>query len=286
VADTRTPQERLLEGERSWVRSVLRAGRYDSAVGFVLGVALLGAGALLRRHLSTAALAMLFTSAVFMFLATRHMRFIEYCPQVVVLAAALVVRDCGANFAGRIRPAIAALLVASALFVLVVGLALASQARAQHGANYFVYNQNVGKFLTRFAEPGALIANVRWDMFPTLVWHAPGLRFLTGLDPYYLAYGDPDRFIALEKLRGNFIQRGNPDVNVRAELGSDWVVTEERRIARYLAGKGQAPIVMFDGANYVIYVGTDPAMPDRLATEGRQWLQVYWRRPPAKEARQ
>jgi len=46
VADTRTPQERLLEGERSWVRSVLRAGRYDSAVGFVLGVALLGCAVL------------------------------------------------------------------------------------------------------------------------------------------------------------------------------------------------------------------------------------------------
>lgn len=251
-----------------------------------LGVALLGAGALLRRHLSTAALAMLVTAAVFMFFTTRHLRFIEYCPQVVVLAAALVVRDCSANFTGKIRPAVVAAVVAAALMVLVAGLALASQARPTSAANSFHYNENVGRLLTRFAEPGALVANARWDLFPTLVWHAPGLRFLAGLDPYYLAYGDPDRFIALEKLRGNFIQRDNPDVNVRADLGSDWVVTDSRRIVGYLAASGQASIVMFDGATYVIYVGTDPSMPDRLATEGRQWLQVYWRRPPARESRQ
>lgn len=42
----RSPHDRLLEGEHSWVRSVLRAGRWETAVGFVVGVALLGCAAL------------------------------------------------------------------------------------------------------------------------------------------------------------------------------------------------------------------------------------------------
>ena len=40
-------------------------------------------------------------------------------------------------------------------FVLVTGLMLASQTRPGNGVNYFVFNQSVGKFLTRFAEPAS-----------------------------------------------------------------------------------------------------------------------------------
>ena len=46
MPDTRTPSERLLLAEASTVRSVVRAGRFESAVGFVVGVALLACAAL------------------------------------------------------------------------------------------------------------------------------------------------------------------------------------------------------------------------------------------------
>lgn len=256
---------------------LLRHGLLPQAV--VLTLVLIGAGRTLRHHLSTLTLAVLGTLPLFLFFATSHIRFVEYCPQIMVLAAALVVRDCHANFSGRIRPPLIAAAILAALVVLVLSLMQASQARHKKVTYNLDYHQDVGQFLTRFAAPGSLIVNTRWDSFPTLAWHAPTLRFLCGLDPYYLAYEDPERFIALEKLNGKFASADGSMVNVRADFGSDWVVTDKIAVAKYLARSGQAPIVMHSKYNYVIYVGTDPAMPDRLATEGRRWLDVYWQRP-------
>lgn len=46
MPDTRTPSERLLDAEPSPLAALLRAGRFESAVGFVSGVALLACAAL------------------------------------------------------------------------------------------------------------------------------------------------------------------------------------------------------------------------------------------------
>ncbi len=239
-----------------------------------------------RKHQASPLLLTCFaTLIVFIYFTWEHARFVEYCSQIVVLLAALLVRDFIPDIASRARLSLQLLIIPVCLLISVLSLHTLHDIRDKP-TNRFHFNQDVGEFLTHFAKPGSLIANLQWDNFPSLVWHAPTLRYLSGLDPYYLAAGDEKRFFALQRINGDFFDPRKPSMDARTELGSDWVLTHSGKIAEYLARSGQASIVMqSDTRGFVIYVGIDPDMPRRIMKEGTRWLTVYWhRRPPAQNA--
>jgi len=227
----------------------------------VLAVALAAAGPELRRRLAPETWVALGVTVLLLLGTLQHRRFIEYCPQLLVMSAALVVRDCSDRILPRVRVLFPSLAAAAALVVFTLALLLMD---ARHRVQYREYldrDRDIGALLTAHSEPGAIILNTRWDEFPFLVYHAPTLRFVTGLDPYYLAYGDAERFIALQRLVG-YAPGYTPAV--AATFNTDWVVTNQPDVVNRLVASNQARAVLRNDRQYVVYVGSDPAMPARL----------------------
>lgn len=119
-------------------------------------------------------------------------RFVEYYVPLAAVAAGLQARDAELPRLRRplMRHGVAAVAVALVLAGGGPGLA---RIRTQA---WFVPSKfgHLAEVLKERARPGAMVYNRGWSDFVFLFWHADRFRYVNGLDPNYLAYGDPRRF--------------------------------------------------------------------------------------------
>ncbi len=134
-----------------------------------------------QEHLLLLALA-----ALFLAMYSRTWRFAEYYVPTAALAAGVFARRLGP----RARAAAVSLAALGVLWGGGQGLRL-----LRDHADYLPEKwAGVGTYLRTHARPGEVVYNREFSDFPLLMFHAPELRYVNGLDPAYLAYADPRRF--------------------------------------------------------------------------------------------
>lgn len=133
-------------------------------------------------------LAMLGMALLLLGLCLRHQRFGDFAAAAVLAATALLARDTGA-LQGLSRPRLAWLAAAVLLLAGVRGVQVHGHLNKGEGLTEW---EATAAALRQLAKPGELVLNLRWDQYCVLAYHAPTLRWGTGLDPNYLAYQSPE----------------------------------------------------------------------------------------------
>ena len=77
-------------------------------------------------------------------------------------------------------------------------------------------------WLSAHAEEGEIIYHFDWGDLPELVFHAPQLRYIVGLDPHFLALARPDLWDLYEKIGHGWGK--NPSKPIRERFGARWAV--------------------------------------------------------------
>lgn len=230
----------------------------------VLGLVVLLAAVQRRLRAGDAGLVALGTTAFVVVLTLQHGRFIEYLPQLVVLSAALLARDAGITVRGSAARAAIGLvcLAAAAQFGAVLAEIHADKQGHDLGSRIASVERfrATSAFVAGHSAPGDVILDTDWGDFPMLVINLPERRFVTGLDPNYLAQRSPDKFIALYKLNGALPLDDGEVIDVRATFGADWVVTRNRTAIEHLQATGQLHGAISDLWGIWIYVGDDAAI--------------------------
>ena len=119
-------------------------------------------------------------------------RWVEYAPPFCVLAAAAASRNTGLGYRW-----VWALLVAA---VAINGPGLARLPGQSRPRDLFA---GVSRWLAENTAEGEIVFNVDWDRYPMLFFHNRRNRYVTGLDPNYLYYYDPELYNKWE-----FISKG------------------------------------------------------------------------------
>lgn len=176
------------------------------------------------------------TSAVVLLAATvlmglmylRAWRFVEYFVPVAAVTAAVLVRDASAGQGGA-RPLRVARALLPAALVAAIAVHGAAGLRFVHAhPDYDVGRfRPIGDALGRLAAKGDVVLNTAWSDFPLLLWVAPHVRFVTGLDPTYLHFEDPARSALLQGLRA--AQAGDehdPAPVIAEHFGAQWAVVD------------------------------------------------------------
>lgn len=195
-----------------WRRGYRAPGR--SATALALGAALLMGGLYLKSW-----------------------RFVEYFVPVAAVAGALLVRDALAAEGGRSLPRFARPLAAAALGLAVAVHGLAGVRFVHAHPDYDVARFDpIGDALGRLASPGDVVLNTAWSDYPLLLWVAPQVRFVTGLDPTYLHFADPARSALLQGLRAiHPTDEPDPAPVIVEQFGARFVVVDPT--AQGLAGR-------------------------------------------------
>ena len=152
-------------------------------------------------------------------------RFAEYYVPAAALAGGLLLRDAGLPSWPR---SLGRGLIPAAL-TLTIALQLRDDIPLITGPSPFTPSQweAEGAWLRDHAAPGEMIYNASWDSFPFLVWHAPGLRYLTGLDPHYLKYGNPAKYEVWQRIQNTGPDEPqDPAPVIRDWFGARWVVVD------------------------------------------------------------
>lgn len=67
----------------------------------------------------------------------------------------------------------------------------------QKNAVPFTFLKEDGEFIETLNHSNSIVLNTRWDIFPSLLYHSKGARFLTGMDPAFYYFGNPEGYAAL-----------------------------------------------------------------------------------------
>ena len=154
-------------------------------------------------------LAMLGMAGLLVGLCLRHQRFGDFAAATLLAGTALLARDADL-LAQLSRRSQAALLAAVVALAAVRGTQVHSHLNKGEALTDW---DSTAAALGELAHPGELVLNLRWDQYCVLTYHAPQLRWGTGLDPNYLAYQSPEATkLWLDLRRG----RANPST-----LGQD-----------------------------------------------------------------
>ena len=135
---------------------------------------------------------------LFLVMTLKHVRFIEYWIPVSVVLVGLLLRDIT-------REKATLGLRAQTVLAILFGLATAHHWRQislvlPHGVpeNYL---KEVSAYLSEHSGQNEIVLNLHWDQFPLLYYHNKHNRYVTGLDPNFLAYASPEAHSLLNKLR-------------------------------------------------------------------------------------
>jgi hypothetical protein len=173
------------------------------------------------------------------------------------LAAALLWRDAALSRApARFRSTIAAALAS----ICAVGfLAGARQLLHQpiYGKPLNTYAAIVDR-LERELPDGGVVFNVDWGDFTFLFWRSDRLRYVSGLDGNYLAYGDPRRFKVWYDVILEAPAPGGTAKALRDAFETQWVVVPRGRkmdrIAQNLLSEGDSTLAMKDEDGWLIHL--------------------------------
>jgi hypothetical protein len=161
---------------------------------FLLVIALITRFRRAPRRPDLAEQLMLGVTGLFLALFVSAWRFVEYyAPLASLTAAVLMVRQFPsrgrADWQSWLQPLAVAALVT-------LGAAQASRAVLSTARFDPRDYREVTSYLSGHARTGELVVNTHWPDFPMLLWPEGHQHFVAGLDGSYLAFSDPERFLA------------------------------------------------------------------------------------------
>ncbi|HKG20354.1 MAG TPA: hypothetical protein VKC34_00530 [Blastocatellia bacterium] len=199
---------------------------FAALVGFKSGRA--------RRNLRP--LFFLLVATMFLLLAFKSRRFIEYWPPFAVIFGAFALAPYLARASRARIPeasdraiaalASAALLVAS--FAAMGAVMLQAHASIKSEADPYAY-QGASLWLAEHAEPGSVVFNTDWDDFPMLFYYNPNNAYVVGLDPTYLYEADPQLWKLYERV--TLGDESDPAPIIRDRFGAKYVFTDNDHTA-------------------------------------------------------
>jgi hypothetical protein len=171
------------------------------------------------RRIAAATLLVLAGAAAASALSFRMMRFVEVSAPLTAAALGFCARDLGWRLPRW--PGLAATAWAALLLAVPVTLH-----RASHTGDPDPYRfAPAAEFLREHAAPGSLVFNMNWGEWSELVFHAPEFRYVSGLNPGYLARANPRAFDEYQRIaQGWYV---NPSLAIRREFDADWVFAGE-----------------------------------------------------------
>jgi hypothetical protein len=202
-----------------------------SAVAFAIYFAALAGFKSERARRNVRPLFFLLVATMFLLLAFKSRRFIEYWPPFAVLFGAFTLAPYLARASrARIREvpdraiaalASAALLVAS--FPAMGVVMLQAHTSIESEADPHAY-QGASLWLAEHVEPGSMVFNTDWDDFPMLFYYNPNNAYVVGLDPTYLYEADPQLWRLYERI--TLGDESDPAPIIRDRFGAKYVFTD------------------------------------------------------------
>jgi hypothetical protein len=145
-------------------------------------------------------------------------RLIEYFAPAVIIAAALVMRDLGADrlsltpFTEPRRQKLLLTLLPAVLLLAACHQFTLPQVRGLYATltrNYSTpeafargtYFDGAAQWMQNTLQPGETVINFHWDDFPELYYSAPQQHYIVGLDPTLLRLKYPEHSAAMEAMR-------------------------------------------------------------------------------------
>jgi hypothetical protein len=203
----------------------------SSAVAFVIYFVALASFDFRARSRDIKPLFFLIISFMFLLMAFKSRRFIEYWPPFAVLFGAFTIspRVASVDFTWMARTrdkAIAAMAAAAvtAVALLTMGMTLLeAHADVKSESSPLAY-KGASEWLAANTTPGSMVFNTDWDDFPMLFYYNPGNTYIVGLDPTYLYNRDQNLWKLYERITlGN---EDDPAPIIRERFGAEYVFTD------------------------------------------------------------
>ena len=213
----------------------------------------------------------LMVATMFLLMAFKSRRFIEYWPPFAVAFAAFTIspklQTMSFSWMTRTRDrAIAALAAATVTVVVVVYVCsnvLQARADVRLEADPFAY-KGASEWLAANTPAGSMVFNTDWDDFPMLFYYSPGNTYIVGLDPTYLYNSDPELWkIYADITLGN---ESNPVPLIRDRFGARYVFTDNQHsdFMQHVEASGEFERVFEDRFATVLRLReTDEAKPNK-----------------------
>ncbi len=178
----------------------------------------------------------LIVSTMFLLMAFKSRRFIEYWPPFAVLFGAFTISPklklLDMSWLVRTRDQVIAAVAAAVL----AAVAISTMAMVVWEARLQVKRENdpfayrgASEWLASSAPPGAMVFNTDWDDFPMLFYYNPNNVYTAGLDPTYLY--DRDRKLWTFYERITLGKESNPAPIIRKRFGAEYVFTDNYHTA-------------------------------------------------------
>lgn len=203
----------------------------SSAVAFIIYFAGLLAFDFRSRIRDPKPLFFLLVSTMFLVMAFKSRRFIEYWPPFAVAFTAFTISPKleTLRFAWIGRPrdrVIAAIAAAVVSAIAIVGMCttvIQARVDVRSEANPFAY-QGASEWLANNTPAGSMVFNTDWDDFPMLFYYNPGNAYIVGLDPTYLYNRDQQLWKLYADITLGY--RSDPAPLIRDRFGAEYVFTD------------------------------------------------------------
>lgn len=178
----------------------------------------------------------LMVATMFLVMALKSRRFIEYWPPFAVVFAAFtfngrIERLSRISFSRSLDRTLAAVMAAVVLLVSIAAMETTIfQARedVKSEQDPFAY-QGAGEWLRAHTPAGAMVFNTDWDDFPMLFYYSPDNAYAAGLDPTYLYDSDADLWKHYERI--TLGKEKNPAPIIREQFGAEYIFTDNQHTA-------------------------------------------------------
>lgn len=183
-----------------------------------------------QREGSARPVALLVFSTFLALLAFKSRRFMEYWPPFAVVFCAFAARPWIDRLVSRTRESArwrrasavaAASVTAVVLFLLVsaVRQAITIDTPVEDTRTYV----GASRWLTENTDESSLVFNADWDDFPALFYENTHNAYVSGLDPTYLLYADPDRASEYDRIVAG--DRQDPGPAIRSTFGARFAIS-------------------------------------------------------------
>jgi asparagine N-glycosylation enzyme membrane subunit Stt3 len=170
---------------------------------------------------SKEAVLFLFISVMMFIMYLSARRFAEYYAPAAVFTAALFLKDSIKADSHKILISLS--LLSLILFSAIRNSEVVPEAAKLNPNKY----QTVFDYLSNFARQDDVVFNPGWADFPFFIWQSYDYRYINGLDPHYLAYGDWNRFTRWWAFYNDSPATLEDPVSViRNEFNADWIALD------------------------------------------------------------
>ncbi|MEW6206805.1 MAG: hypothetical protein AB1631_00455 [Acidobacteriota bacterium] len=178
----------------------------------------------------------LLLATMFLVMALKSRRFIEYWPPFAVVFAAFtfngrIERLSKVTFSRSLDRTLAAVAASVVLLVSIAAMettVLQAREDVRSEQDPFSY-QGAGEWLRAHTPTGAMVFNTDWDDFPMLFYYSPDNAYAAGLDPTYLYDSDAELWKHYERI--TLGKEKNPAPIIRERFGAEYVFTDNQHTA-------------------------------------------------------